>query len=54
MPMVELTPDQLRLHVDPAALGFANTAELQDLPLPWIGQARWRGPEHPKDHRSQL
>ena len=40
MPMVELTPDQLRLHVDPAALGFSNTAELQHLPLPWIGQAR--------------
>jgi predicted ATP-dependent protease len=36
----ELSPAQLRLHCDPVALGFASTAELQHLPLPWIGQAR--------------
>ncbi len=36
----KLTPSELRCHVDAAALGFSNTAELQDLPLPWIGQER--------------
>lgn len=40
MPALALAPHQLRLTVDPATLGFANTAELQDLPLPWIGQER--------------
>ncbi len=35
-----LAPHQLRLAIDPATLGFASTAELQDLPLPWIGQER--------------
>ena len=33
-------PSQLRLTIDPTSLGFASTAELQDLPLPWIGQER--------------
>ncbi|MFN9726263.1 Lon protease family protein [Acidovorax sp.] len=40
MPAIALEPHQLRLTIAPAALGFANTAELQDLPLPWIGQER--------------
>jgi predicted ATP-dependent protease len=40
MPIQELTPSDLRLSVDASSLGFADTAELQHLPLPWIGQAR--------------
>ena len=32
-------PD-LRQHVDPATLGFSDTSELLDQPLPWIGQQR--------------
>ena len=40
MPAFALAPHQLRLTVDPATLGFASTAQLQDLPLPWIGQER--------------
>ena len=32
-------PD-LRLQVDPATLGFSDTRELLDQPLPWIGQQR--------------
>ena len=40
MPASSLAPHQLRLTIDPATLGFASTAELQDLPLPWIGQER--------------
>lgn len=33
-------PTQLRLRVDPARLGYADTSVLADEPLPWIGQAR--------------
>ena len=40
MPAFALAPHQLRLTVDPATLGFASTAQLQDLALPWIGQER--------------
>ncbi len=40
MPILTLTPDELRATVDPAALGFADTAELLREPLPWIGQER--------------
>ena len=40
MPANALSASQLRLTIDPTSLGFANTAELQDLPLPWIGQER--------------
>ena len=40
MPAFSLAPHQLRLTIAPASLGFASTAELQDLPLPWIGQER--------------
>lgn len=35
-----LTPDQLRISIDPADLGFADTTELLDYSLPWIGQER--------------
>ena len=40
MPAIAIAPHQLRLTIDPDTLGFASTAELQDLPLPWIGQER--------------
>ena len=40
MPTTPLAPTQLRLTIAPDSLGFASTAELQDLPLPWIGQER--------------
>ncbi|MBU0891986.1 MAG: AAA family ATPase, partial [Gammaproteobacteria bacterium] len=40
MPASALAPHQLRLTIDPTTLGFASTAELQDLSLPWIGQER--------------
>ena len=40
MPISTLTPDQLRLTIDPAQLGFSDTAELLRDPLPWIGQER--------------
>src|SRR3569623_3577239 len=40
MPTVPLPPAERRLTIDPATLGFADTAELADEALPWIGQAR--------------
>jgi predicted ATP-dependent protease len=40
MPITTLTPADLRLSIDPAALGFTDTSELVDEPLPWIGQTR--------------
>ncbi len=40
MTISELKSGDLRLSVDATALGFTNTAELQHLPLPWIGQSR--------------
>jgi predicted ATP-dependent protease len=40
MPIETLTPDQLRLQIDPASLGFVSTADLQVPTLPWIGQER--------------
>ncbi|MES2229109.1 MAG: ATP-binding protein [Pseudomonadota bacterium] len=40
MTIVELSPADLRLRVDPATLGFTDTSELLALPLPWIGQER--------------
>jgi predicted ATP-dependent protease len=40
MPIAALAPADLRLTLDPAALGFADTSELLAEPLPWIGQAR--------------
>lgn len=40
MPITPLPPADLRLTLDPTALGFTDTSELQDEALPWIGQAR--------------
>ncbi|MBX3602068.1 MAG: AAA family ATPase [Rubrivivax sp.] len=40
MPVATLPPSELRRVVDPASLGFGDTSELLDLPLPWIGQQR--------------
>ncbi|NIC39707.1 hypothetical protein HA630_01335, partial [Aquabacterium sp. A08] len=40
LPAPRLAPSALRLCVDPAGLGFADTAELAHEPLPWIGQER--------------
>ena len=40
MPITNLTPDTLRCTIDPATLGFADTAELLREPLHWIGQER--------------
>lgn len=40
MPLNRLSPEQLRVAVDPGALGFADTSELLHEPLPWIGQDR--------------
>ena len=40
MSIARVLPADLRLSVDPAALGFAETAELLPESLPWIGQAR--------------
>lgn len=39
-PWAELTADQLRKTIDPDALGFSDTSELLQKPLPWIGQER--------------
>ena len=39
-PAQRLAPGDLRLQIDPNALGFADTAELSQEPLPWIGQER--------------
>ncbi len=40
MPISTLTPAELRLTIEPDALGFADTSELVEQPLPWIGQER--------------
>ena len=40
MPISKLTVDDLRLTVDPDTLGFAETSELLDQALSWIGQER--------------
>ncbi len=40
MPITKVPPADLRLSVDARALGFADTSELLDQPLPWIGQER--------------
>ena len=40
MPLAQLIPAQLRLTLDPADLGFSDTAALISEPLPWIGQER--------------
>jgi predicted ATP-dependent protease len=40
MPIATLSAAELRLTIDPDSLGFADTSELVQEPLPWIGQAR--------------
>jgi predicted ATP-dependent protease len=40
MPTTPLKPQQLRLTIDPASLGFADTSELLSQAVPWIGQER--------------
>ena len=40
MPTSSLTPAELRLTIDPDTLEFADTAELLEFALPWIGQER--------------
>ena len=40
MPISKLTVAELRLTIDPEALGFADTSELLAQALPWIGQER--------------
>ena len=40
MTIVSVSAADLRLNLDPAALGFADTSELIQSPLPWIGQER--------------
>ena len=40
MPISNLTAAELRLTIDPATLGFADTSELLEYALPWIGQER--------------
>jgi hypothetical protein len=40
MPIQTLTPAELRLTIDPDTLGFADTSELLEQALPWIGQQR--------------
>jgi predicted ATP-dependent protease len=42
MTIVKVSPAELRLSIDPATLGFADTSELLQQPLPWIGQERAR------------
>ncbi|WOO33722.1 ATP-binding protein [Diaphorobacter limosus] len=39
-PCPRLAPEQLRLHIAPQSLGFADTRALVGEPLPWIGQQR--------------
>ena len=40
MPTSNLTPAELRLTIAPDTLGFADTSELLECALPWIGQER--------------
>lgn len=40
MSIQKLTPTELRLTIAPDTMGFADTSELLEYPLPWIGQAR--------------
>ncbi|MBS1185922.1 MAG: putative ATP-dependent protease, partial [Proteobacteria bacterium] len=40
MPIATLSSAELRLTIDPTSLGFADTSELLQEPLPWIGQTR--------------
>ncbi len=38
--MTTLEPAELRLTIEPDRLGFSDTSEMQEHPLPWIGQER--------------
>ena len=38
--MAPILPAELRLTIQPEKLGFSDTSELQERPLPWIGQER--------------
>ena len=40
MPVAKVLPADLRLAIDPGLLGFADTSELLDQPMHWIGQER--------------
>lgn len=40
MSITQLAPHELRLTIDAATLGFADTSELINQPLSWIGQER--------------
>jgi hypothetical protein len=40
MSVQKIEASRLRLTIDPASLGFSDTAELADLPPRWIGQER--------------
>ena len=40
MALAHLAPADLALSISPDALGFADTSELLQQPLPWIGQER--------------
>ena len=40
MSLQHLSPDALRLTIEPDTLGFMDTSTLADQPLPWIGQER--------------
>ena len=40
MPITTLAPADLRLTIEADSLGFADTSELLQQPLPWIGQER--------------
>ena len=40
MPISTLPPAELRLVIEPDTLGFSDTSELLQYPLPWIGQER--------------
>jgi predicted ATP-dependent protease len=40
MPASKVIPADLRIRIDPDSLGFSDTSELLEDPLPWIGQER--------------
>jgi hypothetical protein len=40
MPASKVVPADLTISIDPGSLGFSDTSELLEYPLPWIGQER--------------
>lgn len=40
MPASKVLPADLKINIDPNSLGFSDTSELLEYPLPWIGQER--------------